>query len=103
MSSSNSIIQSLRKIVGYSNVLTDLEDLYVYSFEQFFKQKQYPGLKTVVRVKTEEQSREVKELAETYALEVAIRSAWKKELNQSKTAIILIDDAHQPELTIIGK
>jgi Fe-S oxidoreductase len=104
MSLNNSVIQSLRKIVGNSNVLTDAEDLYVYSFEQFFRQKQYLRLNAVVRVKTEEQLREVKKLAEAHAIKVAIRSAWQKELNQNnKAATVLIDDTRQPELTVIGE
>jgi Fe-S oxidoreductase len=98
------LIEGFKRIVGNSNVLSDPEDLYVYSFERFFKQKQYPRLNAIVRVKTEEQVREVKKLAEAHAIKVAIRSAWQKELNQNnKTATVLIDDTRQPELTIVDK
>jgi hypothetical protein len=61
----DSAIKSLRKKVGDSNVLTDPEDLYVYSFEHLFKQKQYPDLEAVVKTGSDRQIKEILELAQT--------------------------------------
>jgi len=99
MSLSNSIIQSLRKTVGNSSVLTDPEDLYVYSFEHFFRGKQYPRLDAVVRVESSQQISKVLELAQKEGVQVFRRSEGKTRFQQATSkAIILVDDANPPQL-----
>ena len=93
-----SVAKSLRKTVGDSNVLTDLEDLCVYSFEQFFKQKQYPRLDVVLRVSSGKQVREILELAQRENLQVFRRSEQKSKSPHASTPTILIDDAAPPKL-----
>ncbi len=99
MSLTNTIIQSLRKIAGNSNVLTDPEDLYVYSFEHFFREKQYPQLDAVVRVKSSQQISEVLEWAQKEGVQVFTRSEGKTGFQQALSkATILVDDANPPQL-----
>ena len=99
MSLSNSIIQNLRKTAGNQNVLTDPEDLYVYSFEHFFREKQYPRLDAVVRVKSNQQIRQVLELAKKEGIQVFRRSEGNSGFRQTVSrTIILVDDATPPEL-----
>jgi Fe-S oxidoreductase len=93
-----SVAKSLRKTVGDSNVLTDLEDLCVYSFEQFFKQKQYPRLDVVLRVSSGKQVREILELAQRENLQVFRRSEQESKSPHASTPTILIDDATPPKL-----
>jgi Fe-S oxidoreductase len=93
----DSFTKSLRKTVGNSNVLTDSEDLYVYSFEHLFKQKQYSRLEAVVRADSNRQMKEVLELAQTEGVEAARRSQTET-LHGASTARVLIDDATSPEL-----
>ena len=46
------VVKSLQKIVGLDNVLTDVEDLYVYSFEHIFQKQQYPTVKAIAKTQT---------------------------------------------------
>jgi len=93
------VIQSLRKTVGNSNVLTDPEDLYVYSFEHFFTEKQYPRLDAVARVKTSQQTSQVLELAQKEGIQAFRRSQGKSPFPQATSqAVILVDDATPPQL-----
>ena len=95
----DNVTQSLRKTVGDSNVLIDPEDLYVYSFEQFFKQKQYPRLDAVVRISSDKQASEILKLAQKENLQVFRRSEQKSgSPRATSTPTILVDDATPPQL-----
>ncbi len=100
----DNVIQSLRKTVGSSSVLTDPEDLYVYSFEQFFRQKQYSRLDAVVKVSSSQQAGEIQELAQKEGIHALKRSEEKSRFPQSMShATILIDDVAPPELETLLK
>jgi len=99
MSLNNSIIKKLKKTVGNSNVLTDSEDLYVYSFEQFFRPRQYPKLGAVIRVNSDRQTSEILKLARKEGIQTFRRSEEKSRFSQTTSdATILIDDADPPQL-----
>lgn len=102
MSLANDITQRLKEIVGESNVLTDAEDIYVYSFEQFFKKPRYPNLDIVVRVTDNEQTNKIIELVRGKRIQILKRSiaADNSRIFQTKpTLTVLIDDLKQPELS----
>jgi len=102
--SRNSLVESFKRIVGAKNVLTDPEDIYVYSFEHFFRERRYINLAAIVRVATEKELKKVEECARDTGVAVVRRSSWKQETNeQGKEATVLLDDTLQPELKIIGK
>lgn len=104
MSSTKSLIDNLQQVVGAANVLTDIEDIYVYSFEHLHKEKRYTNLTAVVRVSTEEELRKVEELAQNEGVNIIRRSCWKPELGDKEASTtVLIDDVSQPELEGIGK
>jgi len=104
MLSRNSLIDSLQRIVGAENVLADPEDIYVYSFEHFFRERRYTNLIAVVRVATEEELKRVEKLAHVKDVAVARRSIWKKETNEKgKAATVLLDDTVQPTLKTMGR
>lgn len=96
----HSIIESLREIVGETNVLTDAEDLHVYSFEQFFNEgKRYPKLDAVARVTSDAEAQEIMELAQKEGIAAfGRRTENTKALQAEATPTILIDDAAQPQL-----
>ncbi len=100
MTFQGNLIQRLKEIVGQTNVLTDVEDLYVYSFEQMFKKPRYPKLDVVIRVTDNEQANEITELAKTHMIQVFRRSDIGNRLGNSQQSAptILIDDLKPPEL-----
>lgn len=99
-----SITEDLRQIAGSKNVLTDIEDLYVYSYERFFRKQQYPKLDTVLRVSSNEQAQQVMELASKEGFTVIRRSNGKVEVfGSTRSPIVLIDDAIPPKLEILSE
>jgi glycolate oxidase len=102
--SRNSLIKGFQRIVGAQNVLTNPEDIYVYSFEHFFRNRRYTNLVAVVRVATEEELKKAEELAPDKDIAVVRRSLWKPEISeQGKEATVLLDDTMQPELKIMDE
>jgi Fe-S oxidoreductase len=99
-----SFLNDFKQVVGAENVLTDPEDIYVYSFEHFFRERRYTNLAAIVRVPTEKELKKVERLAKDKAVAVVRRSAWKQETNEhGKVATtVLLDDILEPELKIIG-
>jgi glycolate oxidase len=90
--------------VGDKNVLTDPDDIYVYSFEHFFRERRYTNLIAVVHSVTDEELRKIEELAHEKGVAVVRRSVWKQEnKQQNRAGTVLIDDTTQPELKIIDK
>jgi len=101
--SRSSLIRGFQQIVGAKNVLTDAEDIYVYSFEHFFRDRRYTNLAAVVRVATHEELKKVEELAQAGGLNVLVRTEWKQTLEEQHKATVLIDDTSQPELETLSK
>ena len=89
-------------MVGEANVLTDAEDLYVYSFERLFMKRQYPKLDAVLKVTGNKQAKQVKEqvmeLASKEDIEVFRRSTSSKPLHARHALTILIDNVPAPQL-----
>jgi len=97
-------LEGFKRIVGAENVLTDTEDIYVYSFEHFFRERSYTNLTAVVRVTDEEELKKAEKLAQDKGFAAIRRSCWKQEVNeQSRAATVLLDDTIHPELRIISK
>jgi len=101
----NNFIEGFKRIVGAENVLTDPEDLFVYSFEHFFRQRRYTNLAAVIRISTEEELKKAEEFAHDKGVVVVKRSSWKQEINEQSKAVItvLLDDTITPELKTMGK
>jgi len=90
--------------VGDANVLTDMEDLYVYSYEHLFRKQQYPKLTLVLRVSSDEQAQKAFELAKKKGYTVIRRSVGKVEvLGSTRSPIVLLDDAVPPKLEILNE
>jgi len=99
----NGIAEDLRQVVGPKNILTDIEDLYVYSHERFFREARYPRLDLVVRIDSNEQARRVLELARKGKFTVVCRSAGKIEVfGSARSPIILLDDVIPPKLETLS-
>jgi len=99
MSRKDHVIQRLKKIAGETRVLTGVEDLYVYSFEQFFKPKQYPKLDAVVRVSSDRQASEILKAAQKEGFQAFTRGGEKRAFAQPGSKItVLIDKADPPQL-----
>jgi len=96
------VIQSLKELVGESNVLTDIEDIHVYSFEHFSKKSRYPRLGVILRVTSPEQINKIIELADKKQIQVLKRSdaadIEPRTFQPHQTLTILIDNLKQPEL-----
>lgn len=98
-----SIAEDFRKIVGPKNVLADIEDLYVYSYEYLFRKQQYPKLNLVLRVSSHEQAQKVLEFAKREGFTVIRRSAGKIEVFvPARSPIVLLDDVVPPKLEILS-
>lgn len=103
MSSRNSVIDEFRRIVGDANVLTEPEDIYVYSFEHFFRKKRFKSLAAVIRVANQRQLQNVTEFASENGVTVSSRSSWAEDSSeQGKLASILIDDVTPPTLNALS-
>jgi len=99
-----SITEDLKQIAGSRNVLTDIEDLYVYSYEHFFRKQQYPKLDTVLRVSSNEQAQQVMGLASKEGFTVIRRSTGKVEVfGSARSPIVLLDDAIPPKLEMLSE
>jgi len=97
------IAEDLRQLVGPENVLTDMENLYVYSYEHFFRKRQYPELDLIVRVNSNEQAQRVIELAGKEKFTVIRRSTGKVEVfGSARSPKVLLDDVIPPKLEILS-
>jgi len=98
------ITENLGQSVGPESVLSDIEDLYVYSHEQLFRKQQFPELNLVVRVSSNEQAQRVLELSKKYNFTVIRRSAVQPEVFKSThSPTVMIDDAIPPNLEILNE
>ncbi len=94
------LIETLQKIVGSKNVLTDLEDLYVYSFEYVFREPHHLPISAVVKTSSSEATRKIMHLAEKEVFKIIRRGEHNTEKvsESNKTEIVLLDDAKPPDL-----
>ncbi len=99
MNSRNKFIEKLNQIVSKGQILTSLEDLYVYSFEQIFLEQKYLKPDIIVRVSSLVEENELKKLAEEEDV-ILIERGKSNDLildNPSKP-VILLDNAEIPGL-----
>ncbi|MFX1410787.1 MAG: (Fe-S)-binding protein [Promethearchaeota archaeon] len=99
MNSKERIIEQLNRILKENQVLTDLEDLYVYSFEKIFIDKYYPKPDIVIRVFSQKEENEVIELAEKESAVVIKRGeSISPIVGKSPKTLILLDNVKIPKL-----
>jgi glycolate oxidase len=99
MNSRKEIIEKLNHIIKNGQVLTDLEDLYVYSFEQIFLDQKYIKPDIVIRVSSSEEENDLKKLAEREDFILIERGKSNNLfLNNPSKPVILLDNAEIPEL-----
>jgi len=91
------VVKSLRAVVGLDNVLTDVEDLYVYSFEHIFRKQQYPTVKAIAKTQSQNQINKIQKLAKEQNFTTILRSKGNKKPVNSE--IVLIDDLKPQEET----
>jgi len=90
------VTKHLKQIVKPKQVLTDPEDLYVYSFEKIYE-KQKPKPDIVVKTLSPEKAKEILELAEKEGFTVIKRGEMISHQNIRKP-LVLLDDVPVPEL-----
>jgi len=90
------VIKHLRQIVKPEQILTDPEDLYVYSFERIFE-KQNPMPDIVVRIISSKKTQEIFELAGKEGFTVVKRGGMVNRQSVRKP-LVLLDDVPPPEL-----
>ncbi|MDH5460828.1 MAG: (Fe-S)-binding protein [Candidatus Bathyarchaeota archaeon] len=95
-----SVTQALERIVGSTNVLTDPEDLYAYSFEHIFRERQYPPISAVLRTRSRREIKKTMHLAEKEGFQVLRRGepSTGKISEPDKIEIVLLDDVEPPNL-----
>jgi len=90
------VTKRLKQIVKPERVLTDPEDLYVYSFEKVYE-KQKPKPDIVVKTLSPEKTKEIFELAQKEGFTVIKRGEMISHQNIRKP-LVLLDDVPAPEL-----
>jgi Fe-S oxidoreductase len=90
-------LDALRGIVGTTNVLTDIEDLYVYSFERIFREPYLPNIKVVIRTTSSKKIEEVMKLADEEGFLLALRERTVDSSAHAKP-VMLLDDSKLPNL-----
>ena len=90
------VIKQLESIVKPERILTDPEDLYVYSFGKIF-QRQNPVPNMVVRAISPKETQEVMELSRRAGLTIEERGETSSLLNRTEP-VILLDNIATPEL-----
>ncbi len=84
-------INDLQKIVGTGNVLTDIEDLYVYSFEQIYRGRRIQKFDAVVRIGHSEQTKKIMRMADEDDFIVTRRADLFPSKKFSKPIVVLDD------------
>ncbi len=95
-------VELLREIVGKSNVLTDVEDLYVYSFEHIYRDRNTQEILAIVRTDRTDEIKKVTELVIERGYSLLPRGRTQAFNNASKPTIML-DDHKQLDLKPYGK
>ncbi|MFW9875537.1 MAG: (Fe-S)-binding protein [Candidatus Thorarchaeota archaeon] len=98
-SSKNKIIEKLNQIIKKGYVLTDLEDLYVYSFEKMFLDQLDIKPDIVIRGSSLDEESNLKKLAEKQDIILIERGKnIAANLHKSSKPIILLDHVEIPKL-----
>ena len=94
------IIRKLTEIVGSEKVLTDPEDLYVYSFENIFEDAKYSNFDAVVKAVSEDEIIWIEKLAEKEGFTIIRRGENAlHELQKTKgSTTIILDTVPHPEI-----
>ncbi|MFX0023862.1 MAG: (Fe-S)-binding protein [Candidatus Hermodarchaeota archaeon] len=99
MNSRNAIIEKLNQIILNGQILTSLEDLYVYSFEQIFLDQKYTKPDIVVRISSSEEENKLKKLAQKEDIILIERGKNNNlYLDNPPKLVILLDNVEIPEL-----
>ncbi|MFX0038530.1 MAG: (Fe-S)-binding protein [Promethearchaeota archaeon] len=99
MNSKNDIIEKLKKTIKKGQVLTDLEDLYVYSFEKIFSDQMYLKPNIVIRNVSLDEERELKKLSEKEDILLIERGQSIVPIpNKSSKTLVLLDNVEIPKL-----
>ena len=99
MNSKNEIVEDLHQILKESQVLTDLEDLYVYSFEKIFLEQTNIKPDIVVRVSSMEEESKVKSLAKKKDIILIERGKnILSTFNKHSKPLVLLDNVEIPKL-----
>ena len=92
-------LNSIREIVGAENVLSDVEDLYVYSFRQIYQKRSIPKISAVIRTDVPKESEEVTRLLHNQDHHLVRRSTMTEFNKSSKsTPTLILDDSRQIDL-----
>jgi glycolate oxidase len=99
MNSKDRITEQLKRIVKEDNVLADLEDRYVYSYEKIFLDRFYIQPDIIVRVSSLEEEKEVIEFLEKENVILVKRGEEVSTLyNNTSKPLILLDNVKIPKL-----
>jgi heterodisulfide reductase subunit C len=93
-------VEHLKQIVKPEQILTDPEDLYVYSFEKIFEE-QNPVPDMVVKTLSSEEAQKILELAEKGCFTVVKRGEMIARQRVEKP-FLLLDDTPTPELKMVS-
>ncbi len=95
----NNIITRLKQNLKESQILTDLEDRYVYSFEKIFLDPTYPKPDFVVKVSSLKEENDIVDLFEKENVVLIKRSENIPEfIKKSSNKVILLDNIKSPKL-----
>ncbi|MFQ6065592.1 MAG: heterodisulfide reductase-related iron-sulfur binding cluster [Candidatus Bathyarchaeia archaeon] len=99
------VIRKLREIVGPERVLTDPEDLYVYSFEKIFEDAKHSDFDAVVKATSTDEIAKIEKLAETEGFTILRRgeNAVHDPQKTKRSATVILDTLPHPELTAFDK
>ncbi|MFX1269533.1 MAG: (Fe-S)-binding protein [Promethearchaeota archaeon] len=97
MKSKSEFIEQLKLILNESQILTDFEDLYVYSFEKTFLDQIYPNLDIVVKISSLKEEKKILELAKKNSI-VVIKRGEQHPPYFNKDTVLLLDDVELPNL-----
>ena len=91
------IIERLNQIVGQNRLMTDPEDLYVYSLEKFFEEPKYPTFDAIIRPNSDSEVKKILRLARAENINVFRRGqAFDKTLRYA----LFLDETSPPDLDI---
>ncbi len=99
------VIRKLTEIVGPKRVLTDPEDLYVYSFEKIFENAKYSNFNAVVKATSTDEITQIEKLAETEGFTISRRgeNAINEPQKTKRSAALILDTLSHPELTAFNE
>jgi len=98
----NHAIRKLMEIVGPERVLTDPEDLYVYSFEMLYEEPKYSNFDAVVKAVSEDEIAQIAELAAAEGVNVLHRgknAGIYEPQGTKRSGTIILDMVLHPEIT----